>query len=159
VVKGTKHEVWRDDHEQDNLPKVRVHAWLHRFPPSLPPSLPPSFFLLTRSIRSYQLSLPPPLPPSLPPSLPPFFQVKKRDGTIAAIEKKRGFVDYHRNPDPYRDPLDRVFDWGKAGWMDGWMEGGREGGEREWFLQEIYSTSISPFFLLSLPPSRVADYL
>ncbi|EWM26869.1 glutamate synthase [Nannochloropsis gaditana] len=56
----TRHEVWRDDNEQDNLPKV-----------------------------------------------------KRRDGSIAAIEKKRGFVDYHRNPDPYRDPLDRVFDWGE----------------------------------------------
>ncbi len=54
-----KHEVWRDDNEQDNLPKV-----------------------------------------------------KKRDGTVSQIEKKRGFIDYHRNPDPYRDPLDRVFDWG-----------------------------------------------
>jgi hypothetical protein len=40
--------------------------------------------------------------------------VKKRDGTISSIDKKRGFVDYHRNPDPYRDPLDRVFDWGES---------------------------------------------
>lgn len=72
--------------------------------------------------------------------------MKRRDGTFASIEKKRGFVDYHRewlpcmhafmhassyplrldaiahthtnthtagNPDPYRDPLDRVFDWGE----------------------------------------------
>lgn len=23
----------------------------------------------------------------------------------------QGFVDYHRNPEPYRDPLERVFDW------------------------------------------------
>lgn len=38
-------------------------------------------------------------------------QVKKRDGTIGEIDKTRGFVDYHRNPEPYRDPLERVFDW------------------------------------------------
>jgi NAD(P)H-dependent glutamate synthase small subunit len=38
-------------------------------------------------------------------------KVKKRDGTIAEIDKTRGFVDYHRNPEPYRDPLERVFDW------------------------------------------------
>lgn len=37
--------------------------------------------------------------------------VKKRDGTIGAIDKKRGFIDYHRNPEPYRDPLERIFDW------------------------------------------------
>ena len=38
-------------------------------------------------------------------------KVKKRDGTIGEIDKTRGFVDYHRNPEPYRDPLERVFDW------------------------------------------------
>lgn len=38
-------------------------------------------------------------------------QVKKRDGTIGKIDKNRGFVDYHRIPEPYRDPLERVFDW------------------------------------------------
>lgn len=37
--------------------------------------------------------------------------VKRRDGTIGEIDKTRGFVDYSRNPDPYRDPLERVFDW------------------------------------------------
>lgn len=35
----------------------------------------------------------------------------KRDGTIGEIDKSRGFVDYHRISEPYRDPLDRVFDW------------------------------------------------
>ena len=38
-------------------------------------------------------------------------QVKKRDGTIGQIDKKRGFIDYHRNAEPYRDPLERIFDW------------------------------------------------
>ena len=37
--------------------------------------------------------------------------VKRRDGTVADIEKARGFVDYARIPDAYRDPLERVFDW------------------------------------------------
>jgi hypothetical protein len=53
-------EIWRDDNETDNLPKV-----------------------------------------------------KKRDGSVGHIDKTRGFVDYHRNPEPYRDPLERVFDWGE----------------------------------------------
>lgn len=38
-------------------------------------------------------------------------KVKKRDGTIGTIDKNRGFVDYHRIAEPYRDPLERVFDW------------------------------------------------
>lgn len=38
-------------------------------------------------------------------------KVKKRDGSIGEIDKARGFVDYHRNPEPYRDPLNRIFDW------------------------------------------------
>lgn len=53
-----KHEIWRDDNDTDNLPKV-----------------------------------------------------KKRDGSVSEISKLRGFVDYHRIPEPYRDPLSRVFDW------------------------------------------------
>ena len=54
------HEIWRDENEQDNLPKVR-----------------------------------------------------RRDGQLATISKDRGFVDYERNPDPYRDPMERVTDWGE----------------------------------------------
>lgn len=38
-------------------------------------------------------------------------KVKKRDGTFGQIDKARGFVDYYRNPEPYRDPLERIFDW------------------------------------------------
>lgn len=38
-------------------------------------------------------------------------KVKKRDGTIGDVDKRRGFVDYHRISEPYRDPLVRVFDW------------------------------------------------
>ena len=53
IESGKQHETWRDEHEVDNLPKVR-----------------------------------------------------RRDGTIADIDKTRGFVDYYRNPDPYRDPLE-----------------------------------------------------
>mmetsp|Transcript_43613 Transcript_43613/g.88179 ORF Transcript_43613/g.88179 Transcript_43613/m.88179 type:complete len:574 (-) Transcript_43613:265-1986(-) len=37
--------------------------------------------------------------------------VTRRDGTVGAIDKNRGFVDYARIPDSYRDPLERVFDW------------------------------------------------
>ena len=40
-------------------------------------------------------------------------KVKRRDGTFGDIDKTRGFIDYYRNPDPYRDPLERVFDWGE----------------------------------------------
>jgi NAD(P)H-dependent glutamate synthase small subunit len=40
-------------------------------------------------------------------------KVKKRDGTVGSIDKLRGFVDYHRFAEPYRDPLERVFDWGE----------------------------------------------
>uniref|UniRef100_A0A7S3NK96 Glutamate synthase n=1 Tax=Aureoumbra lagunensis TaxID=44058 RepID=A0A7S3NK96_9STRA len=53
-----RHEIWREENEVDNLPKVR-----------------------------------------------------RRDGTIAEIANVRGFVDYERHPDPYRDPIERVFDW------------------------------------------------
>lgn len=38
-------------------------------------------------------------------------KVKKRDGTFGTIDKARGFVDYHRNPEPYRNPLERIMDW------------------------------------------------
>jgi glutamate synthase (NADPH/NADH) small chain len=58
TVKHRKHEIWRDDNDADNLPKV-----------------------------------------------------KKRDGTIEKLDKARGFIDYYRNPEPYRDPLQRIFDW------------------------------------------------
>lgn len=40
-------------------------------------------------------------------------KVKKRDGSFGNIEKTRGFIDYKRNPEPYRDPLERIFDWGE----------------------------------------------
>uniref|UniRef100_A0A7S2HN51 Glutamate synthase n=1 Tax=Octactis speculum TaxID=3111310 RepID=A0A7S2HN51_9STRA len=39
--------------------------------------------------------------------------VKRRDGTVAEIDKNRGFIDYARIPDAYRQPLERVFDWGE----------------------------------------------
>jgi len=39
-------------------------------------------------------------------------KVTRRDGvTTASIEKNRGFINYSRIPEPYRDPLERVFDW------------------------------------------------
>jgi len=37
--------------------------------------------------------------------------VRKRDGTMGEIDKVRGFINYDRVPEPYRDPLERVFDW------------------------------------------------
>jgi NAD(P)H-dependent glutamate synthase small subunit len=40
-------------------------------------------------------------------------KVKRRDGTYQSIEKLRGFLNYERNPEPYRPPLERVMDWGE----------------------------------------------
>lgn len=39
------------------------------------------------------------------------YQVKRRDGTYQPIQKLRGFINYERNPEPYRNPLERVLDW------------------------------------------------
>lgn len=41
------------------------------------------------------------------------FSVKRRDGSFASIEKLRGFINYQRNPEPYRHPKERVMDWGE----------------------------------------------
>lgn len=40
-------------------------------------------------------------------------RVKRRDGSFASIEKLRGFVNYQRNPEPYRPATERVMDWGE----------------------------------------------
>lgn len=45
-------------------------------------------------------------------------KVKKRDGTFAEIDKTRGFLNYNRNPEPYRDPLERVFDWNEINYEE-----------------------------------------
>jgi len=45
-------------------------------------------------------------------------KVKKRDGSIGEIDKARGFVDYYRIPEPYRDPLARVFDWNEINYEE-----------------------------------------
>ena len=37
--------------------------------------------------------------------------VKRRDGSYQPIEKLRGFLNYERNPEPYRKPLERLMDW------------------------------------------------
>mmetsp|Transcript_8252 Transcript_8252/g.24809 ORF Transcript_8252/g.24809 Transcript_8252/m.24809 type:complete len:603 (-) Transcript_8252:237-2045(-) len=37
--------------------------------------------------------------------------VKRRDGTYQPIDKLRGFLNYERNPEPYRKPLERLLDW------------------------------------------------
>lgn len=37
--------------------------------------------------------------------------VKRRDGTMDVIGNNRGFVDYDRNPEAYRPPMERVTDW------------------------------------------------
>jgi glutamate synthase (NADPH/NADH) len=39
--------------------------------------------------------------------------VIKRDGKPGKLNKLRGFVEYERNPEPYRDALARVKDWGE----------------------------------------------
>lgn len=38
-------------------------------------------------------------------------EVKRRDGTLATLSKTRGFLDYERNPEPYRPPGERLLDW------------------------------------------------
>eukprot|EP00980_Cylindrotheca_fusiformis_P027800 scaffold22560_cov135-Cylindrotheca_fusiformis.AAC.11 len=38
-------------------------------------------------------------------------KVRRRDGTVESVEKLRGFLNYQRNPEPYRDPLERINDW------------------------------------------------
>mmetsp|Transcript_2080 Transcript_2080/g.2635 ORF Transcript_2080/g.2635 Transcript_2080/m.2635 type:complete len:589 (+) Transcript_2080:236-2002(+) len=40
-------------------------------------------------------------------------KVKRRDGSVQVIEKLRGFINYQRNPEPYRDPKERLMDWGE----------------------------------------------
>ena len=40
-------------------------------------------------------------------------RIKRRDGSYASVEKLRGFLNYERNPEPYRRPVDRVKDWGE----------------------------------------------
>jgi NAD(P)H-dependent glutamate synthase small subunit len=42
-----------------------------------------------------------------------FERVKRRDGSYQSIEKNRGFLNYERNPEPYRKPLERIMDWGE----------------------------------------------
>ncbi|EGB11019.1 hypothetical protein JL720_6007 [Aureococcus anophagefferens] len=46
-------------------------------------------------------------------------KVKRRDGSVDVIDNKRAFVDYERNPEPYREPLERVLDWGEINAQDG----------------------------------------
>lgn len=38
-------------------------------------------------------------------------KVKRRDGSYQPVSKLRGFINYERNPEPYRKPLDRILDW------------------------------------------------
>ena len=40
-------------------------------------------------------------------------RVKRRDGTFEPVEKLRGFLNYERNPEPYRKPIERLTDWGE----------------------------------------------
>jgi len=40
-------------------------------------------------------------------------EVARRDGTVAPINKLRGFIEYERNPEPYRPPADRLTDYGE----------------------------------------------
>ncbi|KAL1528451.1 hypothetical protein AB1Y20_009797 [Prymnesium parvum] len=37
--------------------------------------------------------------------------VRRRDGTSAPINKLRGFIEYERNPEPYRPPAERLTDY------------------------------------------------
>eukprot|EP00934_Nitzschia_sp_Nitz4_P001792 Nitzschia sp. Nitz4//scaffold134_size62860//49054//51213//NITZ4_006335-RA/size62860-augustus-gene-0.63-mRNA-1//1//CDS//3329535517//1792//frame0 len=38
-------------------------------------------------------------------------KVRRRDGSYQSIEKLRGFLNYQRNPEPYRPPMERLNDW------------------------------------------------
>jgi len=38
-------------------------------------------------------------------------RVRRRDGSMQSVEKLRGFLNYQRNPEPYRDPIQRLEDW------------------------------------------------
>jgi glutamate synthase (NADPH) small chain len=38
-------------------------------------------------------------------------RVRRRDGSMQSVEKLRGFLNYQRNPEPYRDPVERLMDW------------------------------------------------
>ena len=38
-------------------------------------------------------------------------RVRRRDGSMQSVEKLRGFLNYQRNPEPYRDPIKRLEDW------------------------------------------------
>jgi len=38
-------------------------------------------------------------------------KVRRRDGSVESVEKLRGFLNYQRNPEPHRDPLERLNDW------------------------------------------------
>lgn len=46
-------------------------------------------------------------------------RVKRRDGTYQPIEKLRGFINYQRNKEPYRDPAKRVLDWEELNPVEG----------------------------------------
>ena len=46
-------------------------------------------------------------------------RVKRRDGTYQPIEKLRGFINYSRNKEPYRDPAKRVLDWEELNPVEG----------------------------------------
>mmetsp|Transcript_3828 Transcript_3828/g.10051 ORF Transcript_3828/g.10051 Transcript_3828/m.10051 type:complete len:583 (-) Transcript_3828:77-1825(-) len=38
-------------------------------------------------------------------------KVRRRDGSMQNVEKIRGFLNYQRNPEPYRPALERLNDW------------------------------------------------
>jgi hypothetical protein len=44
--------------------------------------------------------------------------VTKRDGTVGPILKKRAFIEHERDAEPYRDPMERVMDWGEINSTD-----------------------------------------
>lgn len=46
-------------------------------------------------------------------------KVKRRDGSYQPIEKLRGFINYERNPEPYRKPLERLLDWEELNPVEG----------------------------------------
>jgi len=46
-------------------------------------------------------------------------KVKRRDGSYQPIEKLRGFINYQRNKEPYRDPSRRVLDWEELNPVEG----------------------------------------
>ena len=39
--------------------------------------------------------------------------VTKRDGSLGQVNPSRAFIEHERDAEPYRDPMERLSDWGE----------------------------------------------